>query len=180
MDFSILYQLQALHDPLLDRLMVALTFLGDKGWFWILLGGALLCCKKTRAWGAAVLLSLTVGFFLGNCLLKELVGRSRPCWLDETVRLLVAVPRDFSFPSGHTMAGFEAAVSIFLYDRRWGLAALCLAALIGFSRLYLFVHFPTDVLAGALLGTGIAVAVHRAMMGRGRVRQGDLPGGGQT
>lgn len=160
MEFSILYQLQEIHSPLLDGLMVALTFLGDKGWSWIVLGGALACHKRTRAWGMAVLLSLAAGFLVGNCLLKVLVGRSRPCWIDSEVRLLVAVPRDFSFPSGHTMAGFEAAVSIFLYDRRWGLAAGILAALIGFSRLYLFVHFPSDVLAGALIGTLIALAVH--------------------
>ena len=167
MEFSILYQLQGIHSPWLDRLMVVLTFLGDKGCFWIVLGGALSCHRRTRDWGIAVLLSLAAGFLVGNCLLKELVGRSRPCWIDPGVGTLVAVPKDFSFPSGHTLAGFEAAVSIFLYDRRWGLAAGILAALIGFSRLYLFVHFPSDVLAGAVLGTLIALAVHRLV----RLRQ---------
>lgn len=161
MEFSILYWLQTLHAPPLDALMVAVTFLGESGWFWILTGVLLFCIKRTRACGAAVLLSLACGFLVGNCLLKNLVGRSRPCWIDPTVPLLVASPTDYSFPSGHTLAGFEAAVSIFLFHRKWGIMALGLAALISFSRLYLFVHFPSDVLAGILLGVGIAFIVHR-------------------
>ena len=168
MEFTLLYWLQGLHAPWLDQVMAALTFLGNAGWFWIVLGAVLFCARKTRGWGLAVLLSLLAGFLLGNCLLKPLVGRQRPCWIDPGIALLVANPADFSFPSGHTLAGFEAAVSIFLYHKGWGSAALLLAGLIGFSRLYLFVHFPTDVLAGALLGTGIALAVHRLMEMAGR------------
>ena len=98
---------------------------------------------------------------IGNIFLINLVARDRPCWIDPTIQLLVASPKDFSFPSGHTMASFEAAVSIFLYNRRWGAAAFVLAVLISFSRLYLFVHFPSDVLTGLVLGTVIAVAVHK-------------------
>ncbi len=160
MEFSILYWIQGLRRPLLDSFMVAVTSLGNVGWFWILTGTILFCMKKTRRCGAAVLLSLAAGFLAGNCLLKHAVGRSRPCWIDESIVLLIANPDDFSFPSGHTLASFEAAVSIFLCRRRWGIAALVLACLISFSRLYLFVHFPTDVLAGAVLGTGIAFWVH--------------------
>ena len=66
--------------------------------------------------------------------------------------LLIQAPTSYSFPSGHTMSSFEGAVSIFLFSRRWGAAALVMAALIAFSRMYLFVHFPTDVLVGLLLG----------------------------
>lgn len=160
MEFSILYWIQGLHRPLLDSFMAAVTFLGEVGWFWILTGTLLFCVKRTRRCGAAVLLSLAVGFLVGNCLLKNVIGRSRPCWIDPSVVLLIASPDDYSFPSGHTLASFESAVSILLCYRRWGIAALVLACLISFSRLYLFVHFPTDVLAGAVLGTGIAVLVH--------------------
>lgn len=163
MEFSILYWLQSLHSPSLDTLMTAVTFLGQVGWFWILTGAALVCMRKTRSCGIAVLLAIGAGFLLGNCLMKNLVGRSRPCWIDPSVALLVANPKDFSFPSGHTLVSFEAAVSILFYHRRWGIAALVLACMIGFSRMYLFVHFPTDVLAGALMGTGIAFCVRWLM-----------------
>ena len=100
MEFSILYQLQGIHSPWLDRLMVVLTFLGDKGWFWIVLGGALSCHRRTRDWGIAVLLSLAAGFLVGNCLLKELVGRSRPCWIDPGVGTWWRSRKIFPFPQG--------------------------------------------------------------------------------
>ena len=144
-----MYMIQKLHTPFLDEVMKGITFLGESGWFWILVAVLLFCQKRTRKIGLAVALSLAVGLLLGNIILKPLIARQRPCWLDGSIPLLIASPRDFSFPSGHTLASFEGAVSIFLYRRDWGLWALALAVLIAFSRLYLFVHFPTDVLAGA-------------------------------
>lgn len=160
-EFGILYFLQSLHTPWLDGLMKEITRLGDHGIFWIITGIVLLCFKRTRPMGLCVLLSLAVGFLMGNMVIKNLVARERPCWIDKSIPLLVKNPRDYSFPSGHTLASFEGAVSIWLYNHRWGTAALILAALIGFSRLYLFVHFPTDVLGGMILGIIIAVLVHR-------------------
>lgn len=162
-EFGILYFLQSIHTPWLDVVMKNITHLGDSGIFWILTGLVLFCFKKTRKMGFCVLLSLAGGLLIGNILLKNLVARDRPCWIDPTVQLLIENPGDFSFPSGHTMASFEAAVSIFLYNRRWGAAALVLAALIAFSRLYLFVHFPSDVLTGLVLGVVIALAVHKGV-----------------
>lgn len=159
MEFSFLYWLQELRNPFLDSLMPAVTFLGNGGWFWIILGVILLAGKRTRKTGLAVLLSLLAGLIIGNLFLKNLVARSRPCWIDPSVPLLIGVPQDYSFPSGHTLASFEAAVSVWFYNRRWGTVLLVLGVIIGFSRMYLFVHFPTDVLAGALLGTVIAIAV---------------------
>lgn len=158
-----MYMIQKLHTPFLDEVMKGITFLGESGWFWILVAVLLFCQKRTRKIGLAVALSLAVGLLLGNIILKPLIARQRPCWLDGSIPLLIASPRDFSFPSGHTLASFEGAVSIFLYRRDWGLWALALAVLIAFSRLYLFVHFPTDVLAGAVLGTAIAQGVHRLL-----------------
>lgn len=152
-----MYMIQKLHTPFLDEVMKGITFLGESGWFWILVAVLLFCQKRTRKIG------LAVGLLLGNIILKPLIARQRPCWLDGSIPLLIASPRDFSFPSGHTLASFEGAVSIFLYRRDWGLWALALAVLIAFSRLYLFVHFPTDVLAGAVLGTAIALGVHRLL-----------------
>ena len=95
----------------------------------------------------------------GQC--KNIAARQRPCWLDPSVELLVPVPKDFSFPSGHSLVSFEGAVCIFLFNRKWGIPALMLAVLTAFSRLYLFVHFPTDVLAGIVMGTVIAWSVVR-------------------
>ena len=154
MEFELLYMIQKLHTPFLDEVMKGITFLGESGWFWILVAVLLFCQKRTRKIGLAVALSLAVGLLLGNIILKPLIARQRPCWLDGSIPLLIASPRDFSFPSGHTLASFEGAVSIFLYRRDWGLWALALAVLIAFSRLYLFVHFPTDVLAGIAVGNG--------------------------
>lgn len=141
--------------------MVFITFLGDKGWFWLALGAVLLAVPRTRRVGCCVLLSIAAGYILGNLLLKNMIARDRPCWLDRSVQLLIPVPNDYSFPSGHTLASFGSAVCIFLFNRKWGAPALMLAVLISFSRLYLFAHFPTDVLAGAVLGTAIACCVVR-------------------
>ena len=160
MDFEILYALQNIHTPVLDKIMVAITYLGEKGIFWISIGVILLFFKKTRKCGLFMLISMMLGLIFGNGLLKNLVARQRPCWIDDTINLLVANPKDFSFPSGHTLASFEAAITILLFDKRWGIVAIITAFLIGISRLYLFVHFPTDVLAGAVLGTIIAVTVY--------------------
>ena len=161
MEFKFLYWLQTLHTPVLDRLMTGISFLGNSGACFILLGLVLLCFRKTRKTGLAVLISLIAGFLIGNMGLKNMIMRQRPCWLDPTIPLLLSSPHDYSFPSGHTLAAFEAAVSVFLYHRRWGYALLVFAVVIGFSRMYLFVHFPSDVLVGALLGTGIAFCVHK-------------------
>lgn len=152
LEFSILYALQALHTPWMDEIMKGITSLGNKGWIWILTGVILFLFKKTRKTGTAVLLSLLAVLLLGNLILKPSVARLRPCWLDRSVPLLIEVPKDYSFPSGHSMASFAAAASLWFADRRWGCLALLLAGLIAFSRLYLFVHFPTDVLCGILLG----------------------------
>lgn len=160
-EFRILYTLQELHTPLVDGLMVFITSLGDHGWFWLLMGVLLFSFPRTRLLGGCMLVSIAAGFLLGNVLLKNMIARQRPCWLEPAVELLVRVPGDYSFPSGHSLVSFEGAVCIFLFNRKWGIPALMLAVLTAFSRLYLFVHFPTDVLAGIVMGTVIAWSVVR-------------------
>lgn len=166
-EFGILYFLQSLHTPWLDVFMKGITSLGEHGIFWVVTGLVLLSFKDTRTIGLCVILSLTAGYFMGNMLLKNLIARERPCWIDHSVLMLIRTPRDYSFPSGHTLSAFEGAVSIWLYNRRWGVPCLILAALIAFSRMYLFVHFPTDILGGMILGILIAVLVHRIVEGEG-------------
>ena len=142
MEFEILYFLQGLHQPLLDRLMVGITSLGNGGWFWIALTVLFLCLPKYRRCGITMAVALVLNFLICNVAVKNLVARERPCWIDP----------------GHSSVSFAAAAAIFLSHKREGIAALVLAALIAFSRLYLFVHFPTDVLGGILTGIFCAAA----------------------
>ena len=160
MDFGVLYALNNIHTEILDKIMIGITYLGEKGIFWIGIAIVLLFLKKTRKCGFFMLVSMMIGLIIGNGLIKNLVARQRPCWIDQTINLLIANPKDFSFPSGHTLASFEAAITIFMFNKKWGMVAIITAILIGISRLYLFVHFPTDVLAGAILGTVIALSVY--------------------
>ena len=141
--------------PFLDFLMPIITLFGDGGIFWIALSVIFIAIPKTRKMG------ITMGFLIGNLFLKNVVGRIRPYDLNPNFALLVDRLHDYSFPSGHTLASFEAATAIFLYKKRLGIAALLLASLIAFSRLYLYVHYPTDVLASIILGVGIAILCFR-------------------
>jgi undecaprenyl-diphosphatase len=98
---------------------------------------------------------------LCNLTLKPLCQRIRPYdyqfeVFGKVISLIIERPHDFSFPSGHTICSFEAAGVILLNNKKWGIAAMCLAVLIAFSRLYLYVHYPTDVLTSIVLGVGIA------------------------
>lgn len=158
-EFDWLNLIQTWHTPVLDKVMVAVSSLGNAGIVWIVICGVLLCVKKYRRKGLLLMSSLLLDLVVCNFVLKTMVGRSRPCWLNETVKLLVENPTDFSFPSGHTMAAFAVAPIIYYANKKWGIAAYILAALIAFSRLYLYVHFPTDVLCGVVFGMGIAAFV---------------------
>ena len=170
MDFSILYAIQGMRNPALDGFILALTSLmGSYGQIWLVVGAVLCIFKKTRRCGVAVLVSYALVFLVGQFGLKDLIARARPCHLDETVELLVKRPSSYSCPSTHTAWAFAAATSILMYFRRPGVAVMLVAALIGFSRLYLFVHFPTDVLLGAALGIVLAlvtVKVQRLVMAK--------------
>lgn len=165
-EFTWLYFLQGIHHPVLDKIMIVLSTAGNAGILWIAAGLLLLIPKKYRRVGLQMLVAMAVTFIIGNLILKNLVARDRPCWMDTGIPLLLASPSDYSFPSGHSMNGFTAAVTLLLNDRRLGIPAVILAALIAFSRLYHFVHFPTDVFAGMLIGTAVALLVHRIFQKR--------------
>lgn len=152
-DWSVL---QWIHSTLscgaLDVLMPRITALGDGGAVWILAAFALICTKKYRRQGILLLAGLAAGVLIGNVALKHLIARPRPCWLDSSVQLLIANPTDYSFPSGHTLSSAIGATVLTMTNRKFGWAAIPAAALIAFSRLYLYVHFPSDVLGAGLLG----------------------------
>ena len=142
--------------PFLDTVMPYISSLARHGEFWILLALILMCFKKTRKAGVAMGLAMACGYLVGNIGLKNIVARTRPYDMVE-VELLVKSLSDFSFPSGHTLVSIEAATALTVYHRKWGIAALVLAVVIALSRLYLFVHYPTDVLAGVIIGVIIAL-----------------------
>ncbi len=158
-EFDWLYALQEIHNPVLDVVMAFLSDIGNAGILWIALSVLFMIPKKSRTTGFQMMLSIIITFVIGNLILKNVIMRARPCQIDETVALLVAIPSDYSFPSGHSMNGFTAAVALFYNNKKLGTPALILAALIAFSRLYNFVHFPTDVFFGIILGTVVAIAV---------------------
>jgi undecaprenyl-diphosphatase len=162
-EFTWLYALQELHNSISDPIMAFVSNLGNAGIFWIAIGILLCFSRKYRSCGIQMLVSMAVTFLIGNLIIKNLVCRDRPCWIDPGVALLVSAPTDYSFPSGHSMNGFTAAVTLFLHDKRLGIPALVLAVTIAFSRLYNFVHFPTDVFVGIAIGTTIAIIVNFAM-----------------
>lgn len=158
MDFSILYFFQNyIKTDVLDGMMSLITVTGNAGIIWIALAAALLCFRRTRVVGMTVLLGLTVGLLIGNIVIKPIVARTRPFEIDPTVPLLIPKPKDFSMPSGHTLSSFIAATILFMHSKRFGVPVLIYAVLIAISRLYLFVHFPTDVLVGLVLGVMLGV-----------------------
>ena len=155
-EFFILDAIQAIRFGLLDRLMVAVTTLGNGGAIWIAVGITMLFSKKYRKTGIAVLIGLLLGLILGNLTIKNLVARPRPCSINTDINLLIPFPSEYSFPSGHTLSSFVSAVGIYLGNKKLGVWAIALASLIAFSRLYLYVHFPTDILGGVVLGIALA------------------------
>lgn len=136
----------------LDMVMTFITKLGNGGILWVICALILVIVPRTRRTGIAMAVSLALEVLCCNLLLKPFVARLRPCDVNTAVRLLIPHPEGFSFPSGHTGSSFAAAAALFSGEKRMGIVAFIMAALIGFSRIYLYVHYPTDVLAGALLG----------------------------
>ena len=168
MDFAILDWIQEhLRCPFLDSILPSLTSLGNKGWLFILVAVVLLCIPQYRKWGASLTVSLGLGFLFGNLMIKNMVGRTRPYDIIEGMREFLQIEPlgDFSFPSGHTMAAFEfLAVLCFMPIKKiYKVLAGVLAFAIAFSRLYLYVHFPSDVLAGMVLGTQYGIMGMRIM-----------------
>lgn len=136
-----------------------ITSLGNSGWFWIALSLLLVIPQRTRKAGIAAVLAMAIGALITNVTLKNLVARTRPYEVIEGLRLLIEKPHDYSFPSGHTSASFAAAMVYYrMGPRKWGIPAVILASLIAFSRLYVGVHYPSDVLGGLLIGVFAAWA----------------------
>ena len=147
---------------LLDTFFLIVTKIaGSYGQLWVVVGLALLIPKKTRWTGIAVLISYVGVYIFGQMILKNLISRPRPCQVDQAFEMLVARPSSSSFPSTHSAWAFAAATAIFMKYKKAGIAAVVVAALIAFSRMYMFLHYPTDVLCGIVFGILLGIAADK-------------------
>ena len=160
-DAAILLWIQdILRNPFLDVIFKTITHLGDKGIFWISLSLVFCIFKKTRKAGFFALFALLSSVLVNNVILKNVIGRIRPYEIIAGLECIIAHATDASFPSGHTGASFAAAiVYLFKLPKKISIPALIMAALIGFSRLYVGIHYPTDVFAGAITGAALGISV---------------------
>ncbi len=142
--------------PMLDIPMLAVTLVSTYALIWFVIAFLMTCTDRNRRIGIAIIVSLVVTFIVVDVLVKPCIGRIRPFEFTD-IQLIVDTPRSYSFPSGHSAYAFAGATVIAYYNRRWGIVALIFAAIVGFSRLYLYVHWPTDVIAGAIVGSAIAL-----------------------
>lgn len=162
LEIKILDLIQNMRTPLLDDLMCFITKLGNAGAIWILLTVILLIIPKTRKSGVIVMIALAIDVILCNVILKNLVARVRPFDVNTMITLLIPKPYDYSFPSGHTAASFATVAALFFAgEQKIWKCTLVLAVLIAFSRLYLYMHYPTDILGGIIVGIVAGYAAKR-------------------
>ena len=156
---------------ILDFVMPKITALGNAGILWIILTLIFLISKKYRKTGVVMAIALVLDLIFCNMLIKPLVARQRPFHINPDIILMIDPPGDHSFPSGHTAASFAAAGAMYFSKYKHWKAFGVIALAIAFSRLYLYVHFPTDVIGGAALGIACAYAAHRIYTAAERKKQ---------
>ena len=149
----LLFLQESVRNPILDNLMIFITSLGNGGMIWIAATIVLLIPKKTRKAGIMSAVALLGSLIINNNIVKNIVQRPRPFVTFTDLQIIIPTPSEFSFPSGHTSSSFAAAAVFYRHlPKKLGFPAVILAGLIGFSRLYVGVHYPTDVIAGVLMG----------------------------
>ena len=151
MEIDILNLIQTLRNPFLDWLMPVISLMGN-GVLYIVLAVVLLCFKKTRKIGVVLTLALLLEYTIVSIILKPAVERPRPYTVNTLIQLLIEEPEDWSFPSGHTSAAFTMIFALYFMKNRWWIPMAIFGVLISFSRMYLYVHYPTDILGGILVG----------------------------
>lgn len=151
-DSILLYINNNMHGQIMDKAMIFITSLGNAGFIWIVITVFLISNKKYRNAGLMALGALILSTLLGEGIIKHIFHRMRPSDVIPAANLLISKPLSYSFPSGHTASSFAAAGVLAKYFKKYTLELYCLASLIAFSRLYLYVHYPTDILAGIILG----------------------------
>ena len=165
LDGSILLWIQDhLRADFITPAVKVITHLGDKGIFWIALALVLIAFRRTRRIGLTCALAMLFGLMLTNLLIKPLVARVRPYEVVEGLTRIIEAQRETSFPSGHTTCGLACAWVIFrMAPKKYGVPTLALAILIALSRMYVGVHYPTDILGGAVIGLSCAALALRLM-----------------
>ncbi|MBQ8857340.1 MAG: phosphatase PAP2 family protein [Lachnospiraceae bacterium] len=149
----LLFLQESVRNSILNNIMIFITSLGDGGFIWIAATIALLIPKKTRKVGLMSAVALLGSLIINNNIIKNLVQRPRPFVTFTDLQIIIPTPSEFSFPSGHTSSSFAAAAVFYRHlPKKLGVPSVILAGLIGFSRLYVGVHYPTDVIAGAIMG----------------------------
>ena len=148
----LLYIKDNIHGFILDKVMLISTYLGNGAIIWIIIALILIINEKYRKIGFMVLGALILSAILGEVMLKHIFKRIRPSANISVAKLLIVRPLSYSFPSGHAASSFAAAGVLAKYFKEYVLEIFSLASLIAFSRLYLYVHYPTDILAGIVLG----------------------------
>lgn len=163
-EIDVLRWFEGFHGSALDPVMTGASALATSGIIWVAAGILLILMHRARP-GCSVIASVILAYAVVDIVLKPVICRDRPFQVED-LDVLGALPATWSFPSGHTASAFAGAVSLMIYDKRIGVPAFAFAAAVGVSRMYLCVHWPTDVLAGAVIGASAAVLVHMAIAGR--------------
>ncbi len=153
MELAILDWIQnTLKSPIMDGIMVFVSTLGDKGYIYYVILAILLINKKTRKVGIVMGIAMILNYLISNLGLKPFIARTRPYDINTAVEILVHKPSSYSFPSGHSAQAFCVASAFLFMNFKYAKPMLIFACVIAFSRLYLYVHFPSDVIGGALIG----------------------------
>ncbi len=155
---DILHWFESLHGSILDPAMAAVSLSATSGIIWFIIGILLAWKARDLKPGAKVIFAVLLAYAIVDVALKPIICRERPFNVLD-LDVIGSAPTSWSFPSGHTASAFAGAISLLLIDRRIGIPFVVYACFIGISRMYLCVHWPTDVLAGAIIGTLAAVAV---------------------
>ncbi len=165
MDQAILDSIQAqLRSPFLDVFMTFVTHLGDFALIWFVIALILIAQPRYRLYGVAVIVAVIATALIGMFVLKPLFGRVRPFIAHDFMGLLIPPPSGTSFPSNHSMVSFAAAAAICCLPKgsravtAVKVGAVVCAMLIAFSRIYLYVHYPTDIIGGAIIGIALGIA----------------------
>lgn len=150
-------------NSLFDKIMPFITAIGGLE-IWLVIAFALICTKKYRKQGIVLIVSLGVCIVLGSLCIKPLVKRIRPCDAYDYLTLITSRPTGYSFPSGHSMRSFAAAMVLFMTNKKFGIPAFVLAFLTAFSRVYLYAHYFTDTFVGGILGMACAIVVYKVLI----------------